>query len=584
MSIIINTSRSILSKSITTIIIPSLCSFSTSALLLSNNLFGVDRDIVIPRRRQLHVHCNYHNYHNCHNPYNPYFPTQENISFSSSQHRNHLTIVRMSSNSNNSDNRPAPPFQYYSPSSIHRLDLTELDASITLSENNRQEAFDSSAKIKLLITKVRRAIEQQQTQSSSTPIPVTTTTTSSSSDPSEQLNILNQELDTIIHSTLPTHKQTIRIANLTTQFQEYARIKAFQHFLSTGKLLPPSQLPPTLSDEEYLAGAVIGLTQDLARYVVGRATARDVKSVIIGRDLVEFCLDYLMTFDFRNGMLRRRYDGVKYALKTCETVLYELSVTGLDVEDEEGTEPGLKKRKIGDNGNKDDEDDLKKDLKNELEQLQSRIVHRDELRETLIKRCRDAQKAAKQAIFALHRDDEKRCILLITDCEKIVKNDLNPIVEEDPSLYHGSYANVLEEYAEAKLFHSWLMGIPKGQLLQPSDFTTVKLEPADYLGGLCDLTGEIGRIAVQRGTKRDSDGVHFCLDTNLSIVFALETLRHFPSGSYIYKKMDQLKQSVEKLERMLYELSLVKATGHQIIADSIKDDLKVIKNNEESND
>jgi predicted translin family RNA/ssDNA-binding protein len=571
MSIVIaSRSRSVLSKSITstTITIPSLCSFSTSTLLFSENQFGVDKGIAI---------------HNYHNSYTPYFLTQ-NIKFSSSQHQQRQTISRMSSDCSNSDNQPAPPFQYYSPSSIHRLDLTELDTSITLSENNRQEAFDTSSKIKVLITKIRRTIEQQQIQSSS-PSMVTTIATTSS-DSSEQLINLNQELDTIINSTLPSHKQAIRIANLTTQFQEYARIKSFQYFLSTGKLLPPSQLPPNLSDEEYLAGAVIGLTQDLARYVVGRATARDVKSVIIGRDLVEFCLDYLMTFDFRNGMLRRKYDGVKYALKTCETVLYELSVTGLDVEDEEGKDPALKRRKVdGNDDNKDgDNDDLRKELKDELEQLHSSIVHRDELREKLIKRCRDAQKAAKQAIFALHRGDEKRCIHLITDCEKIVNNDLNPMVEEDPSLYHGSYANVLEEYAEAKLFHSWLMGKPKGQLLQPSDFTAVKLEPADYLGGLCDLTGEVGRYAVQRGTKRDSDGVHFCLDTNMSIVFALETLRHFPSGSYIYKKMDQLKQSVEKLERMLYELSLVSATGCQIVSDSIKDELKVKKNDEESND
>ncbi len=297
-------------------------------------------------------------------------------------------------------------------------------------------------------------------------------------------------------------------------------------------------------------------------------------------------------------MLRRRYDGVKYQLKTCETVLYELSVTGATVNQGGGDgddgddgdnnnmnmdcgEPDSKRIKTDDN-NDDDSDNMIPSK--ELEELHSRIEHRDNLREKLIKRCRDAQKAAKQSIFALHRPDFKRAGRLIDDCEKIVKNDLLPIVQEDPSLHYGSYANVLEEYAEAKLFQVWLVGNgnggSKGQLLTPKEFTTFELEPGEYLGGLCDLTGEVGRYAVQRGTERDSDGVQFCLETNLSILFALETLQKFPSGSYVHKKMDQLRRSVEKLERMLYELSLVKATGRQIVADSVKEETTIRSGND----
>jgi predicted translin family RNA/ssDNA-binding protein len=72
----------------------------------------------------------------------------------------------------------------------------------------------------------------------------------------------------------------------------------------------------------------MGLCQDLARYGMGRATARDVESVTQARNLVQEILEYLLTFDFRSGYLRRKYDGTKYALKTLETILYELSVTG----------------------------------------------------------------------------------------------------------------------------------------------------------------------------------------------------------------------------------------------------------------
>jgi predicted translin family RNA/ssDNA-binding protein len=77
--------------------------------------------------------------------------------------------------------------------------------------------------------------------------------------------------------------------------------------------------------------------------------------------------------------------------------------------------------------------------------------------------------------------------------------------------------------------------------------------------GLCDLTGEIGRYAVQRGTARDYDGVRECLEANSAVSLAIQTLERAPGG--INKKMDQLRRSVEKIERMTYEMSLSKAAG-----------------------
>jgi predicted translin family RNA/ssDNA-binding protein len=97
-----------------------------------------------------------------------------------------------------------------------------------------------------------------------------------------------------------------------------------------------------------------------------------------------------------------------------------------------------------------------------------------------------------------------------------------------------------------------------GIILRPDDFE-IALEPDEYLGGLCDLTGEIGRFAVQQGTARDTEGVKQCLDANGGIYMAIQTMERFPTG--ISKKMDQLRRSVEKLERILYEMSLSEAAG-----------------------
>ena len=90
----------------------------------------------------------------------------------------------------------------------------------------------------------------------------------------------------------------------------------------------------------------------------------------------------------------------------------------------------------------------------------------------------------------------------------------------------------------------------------------VLLDSEEYLGGPCDLTGEIGWYTVQRGTARDYDGVRQCLEANSAISLAISTLERAPGG--INKKMDQLRQSVKKIERMTYEMSLSKAAGMNI--------------------
>lgn len=247
-------------------------------------------------------------------------------------------------------------------------------------------------------------------------------------------------------------------------------------------------------------------------------------------------------------------DGVKYSLKTCETILYELSVTGCE---EVLQEPPTKRPK------------LTLLPMEELTLLQQKMEQKDELREKLIKQCRDGQKAAKQAIYALHREDYAGANLLLEKCETCILQELQPIVEQEQSLRFGSsFANVLEEYAEAKLYQAWLgeeSSSPAGKVLLHEDFTKVTLDPQEYLGGLCDLTGEIGRYAVKRATARDTKNVVKCMETNMSILYAIEALS---SHGNIGKKMDPLRRTVEKQERMLYELSLVEATGRNtIVAD-----------------
>ena len=260
---------------------------------------------------------------------------------------------------------PRPPYAYrLSETAEVALDLSSLAAKVEKSNEKRQTAYDQSRKLLVALIRARNNLEVN------------------ASNKLSEASELQQLFLSSINPT-PSSSDSLRIpreANLSSRVEDYVRFQAYSHFLGTGKLIPPSACGYA-TDEEYLAGACMALCQDLSRYCQGRAIERDVGSVALARDLVRGVLDYLMEFDFRNGSLRRKYDGTKYSLKAIETILYELSVTGAEI-------PATAAP-----SSEDDNDRLPQ---SELQEIRKRMVHRDELRETLIKKCRDGQKAAKQ--------------------------------------------------------------------------------------------------------------------------------------------------------------------------------------------
>ena len=455
--------------------------------------------------------------------------------------------------------KPSLPLRYEVSGTIH-LDLKNLAETIHDTSISRERSYDVSRQMKADLVQIRETIGREEAATSL------------------------QNFLTMYKEQLPHDRQSMRTnereANLSYRVSDAVQLAAFQHFLETGTLLPPLAWA---TDEEYLMGACMGLAQDLQNYGLGRATVRDVESVQSACDLVAAILDYLLEFDFRNGNLRRKYDGTKYSLKALETLLYELAVTS-SAADQKSIQSETKRMR----GSAAETAVLLP--QEELQALRVRLVHRDALREDLIKKCRDGQKAAKQAIYALHRGDRTKAELLLQECATCIKEQLLPIVQEEPGLRGGSFANVVEEYVEAKLFAVWMhgdgstdsmvegetensgsnSGKPSCVLLNPGFFEAdiVPLEPHEYIGGLCDLTGEIGRFAVHCGTERDVESVKLCLQTNFEIMKAVESMEHIPG---VNKKLDALRSSVSKIERMLYEISLSSAAGGRTVESHVEE-------------
>jgi translin len=170
-------------------------------------------------------------------------------------------------------------------------------------------------------------------------------------------------------------------------------------------------------------------------------------------------------------------------------------------------------------------------------------------RRKLISESNEALALSKQAIFALHRDDVERAGELLKTIENIFEN-LEKRFERDEELRgEGAYRAATEEYAEAKLFFNFL------REKKIDEIKEIKVDLDSYLGGLCDLTGEILRKAIASATKRKFDEVE---EFKKAIESIMQELIEMNLTGYLRTKYDQAKNNMRKIEEIMYDISIRK--------------------------
>lgn len=169
-------------------------------------------------------------------------------------------------------------------------------------------------------------------------------------------------------------------------------------------------------------------------------------------------------------------------------------------------------------------------------------------RHQIIKDSSDALRLSKQAIFTLHRDEIEPAEKLISEIESILKN-IKINFEKDPSLrYEGSFRAALEEYAEAKFFYNVLVG-------KKIDFLAEEeINYEGYLAGICDLTGELVRKAVNQATKGKFNDVKKYRDVTEEIIG--ELIKFNMNNGHLRSKYDDAKRNLRRLEEILYDVKI----------------------------
>ena len=113
----------------------------------------------------------------------------------------------------------------------------------------------------------------------------------------------------------------------------------------------------------------------------------------------------------------------------------------------------------------------------------------------------------------------------------------------------GSYMAGAEEYVEAKMFYKILNNQKVEKIKE------VQLETSSYLGGICDLTWELVRLAINLASNKKFNEVE---KIKIVINNILAELVEFDMTGYTRTKYDQAKGNLRKIEQMDYEIKLMK--------------------------
>ena len=153
---------------------------------------------------------------------------------------------------------------------------------------------------------------------------------------------------------------------------------------------------------------------------------------------------------------------------------------------------------------------------------------------------------AKKTIFNLQKQNLKQAEIDLKEIEKSFLN-LEKKFGSNRLNKEGAFKAAAEEYIEGKTFHQ----IIKNKKIER--VKTLNLEYEAYLGGICDMIGELVRLAVNQAAQGKFSVV---AKTKIKAEQIMKELTNFDMTGYLWTKYDQAQGHLRKLEQMTYEIKL----------------------------
>lgn len=110
--------------------------------------------------------------------------------------------------------------------------------------------------------------------------------------------------------------------------QEYVEALCYYGYVVNKKM--PTRKELKVSTHHYLLGAC-DLTGELVRKAINDAIKGNMNSAMDIKGVVEELYGELIKFDFRDGELRKKFDGIKYDLKRLEDIALSIKLKDKNV-------------------------------------------------------------------------------------------------------------------------------------------------------------------------------------------------------------------------------------------------------------
>ncbi len=190
------------------------------------------------------------------------------------------------------------------------------------------------------------------------------------------------------------------------------------------------------------------------------------------------------------------------------------------------------------------------DLVKSVEAIDKILEVKDSVREELIRITRDVTRLSGDAITYIHLGEYDKAYELLKKVEELVRHVMQ-LTEEHPDLrYSGLVNNALSEYVEAKLLYAIVV---EKRFMRYDEFS---IHYIPYLLGLCDLIGELKRLAIDAMRRDDIETAESCLKIMEAAYNSLRRLDYAEALTPgLRHKVDIMRRIVEDLKMFLLDIA-----------------------------
>jgi len=184
----------------------------------------------------------------------------------------------------------------------------------------------------------------------------------------------------------------------------------------------------------------------------------------------------------------------------------------------------------------------------EFDNIKREIDTYEKGREELVRKSRDIVRTSKLIVYAVHRNDLNNAKKLIIEIEN-KKESMEKLAKNDPKLrYSELFILGIQEYIEAKCYYEFV----KNKKIPTRN--SLKADTDPYLIGLCDLSGELVRKAVNDIINKDFENV---IEIKNFVEELYGKFSEFDiGGGELRKKADALRWNLNKLEDLVLEANI----------------------------